>query len=99
MISDFTQALEINPRLAMAFYNRGTAYGKKGQYDQAISDFNKALEINPRYAEAYYSRGIAYYFKREYGKSWEDVGKAQSLGYQIDPKFLDQLRKASGRRN
>jgi len=24
------------------------AYGKKGQYDQAISDYNKALEINPR---------------------------------------------------
>jgi len=81
----------------VAHYNRGIAYGKKGQYDQAISDFNKALEINPRYAEAYYSRGVAYYFKREYGKSWKDVEKAQSLGHQIDPKFLDKLRKASGR--
>ena len=98
-ISDYTNALEINPRLAEAYYRRGIAYVKKGQLDQAISDFTKAFEINPRYAEAYYSRGVAYYFKREYGKSWKDVEKAQSLGHQIDPKFLDKLRRASGRQN
>jgi tetratricopeptide (TPR) repeat protein len=49
-ISDFTKALEINPRLAEAYYNRGIVYSEKGQLDQAISDFTKALEINPRLA-------------------------------------------------
>ena len=98
-ISDFTKALEINPRYAEAYNNRGLAYDEKGQLDQAFSDFNKALEINPRYAVAYYNRGIAYYFKREYEKSWKDVGKAQSLAYPINPKFLDELRKASGSKN
>jgi Flp pilus assembly protein TadD len=52
-ISDYTKALEINPRDAEAYYNRGIAYGEKGQYDEAISDYNKALEINPISAEAY----------------------------------------------
>ncbi len=82
---------------AKFYNNRGNAYYSKGQYDQAISDFNKALEINPRYALAYNNRGVAYYFKREYEKSWKDVEKAQSLGYQIHPEFLEELRKASGR--
>jgi len=98
-ISDFNNALEIDPRYAEAYYNRGVAYREKGQYDQAISDYTKALEINPRHAGAYYDRGVAYYFKREYEKSWKNVKKAQSLGDQIHPEFLDNLRKASGRQN
>ena len=91
------QQKQNEPKDAKFYIDRGIAYGEKGQYDQAISDYNKALEINPRYAVAYYNRGIAYYFKREYEKSWKDIEKAQSLACQINPKFLDDLRKASGR--
>ena len=69
-----------------------------GQHHQAISDFNKALEINSRYDEAYYCRGVTYYFTKEYDKPWDDIKKAQDLGYQVPPKFLDALRKASGRK-
>ncbi len=82
---------------AGAYNKRGVAYARKGQYDQAISDFNKALEINPRYATAYYNRGIAYKDKGQYDKAWEDVHKAQDLGHKIPPRFLKDLRKASGR--
>jgi tetratricopeptide (TPR) repeat protein len=89
----------MNPRYAEAYTNRGITYAKKGQLDQAISDFNMALEISPKYGVAYYNRGIAYYLKRDYEKSLKDVEKAQSLAYQIDPKFLEELRKASGRQN
>jgi len=46
-MSDLTKALEINPRLADAYFNRGDVYLTKGQHNQAISDFNKVLEINP----------------------------------------------------
>jgi len=99
VISDFTKAIEIDPRYAEAYNNRGIAYGKKGQYDRAISDYTKALKINPMFAGAYYNRGVAYYYKKEYDKSLEDVEKAQNLGYQTSPKFLETLRKASGRPN
>ena len=58
-ITDYTRALEINPRYDVAYNNRGIAYRQKGQYDQAISDYNRALKINPRLAEAYYNRGNA----------------------------------------
>ena len=95
-ISDYTEALEINPRYGDAYFNRGLAYHAKGQYDQAISDYTKALEINPEDAGTYYARGFTYYFKKEYEKSWVDVKKAQSLGYSIHPKFLEDLLDASG---
>ncbi len=98
-ISDYNKAIEINPRYAMAFNNRGFIYRKKGDFDRAISDYSQAIEIDPRYAVAHYNRGRAYYLKGEYDKSWEDIKKARDLGYKIPPKFLDDLRKASGKQN
>ncbi len=97
-ISDYNKAIEIYPRYAKAFYNRGFIYLKKSDFDRAISDFSKAIEFDPRYAMAYYRRGRAYYLKKEYDKSWEDIKKARELGYKIPPKFLDDLRKASGKK-
>ena len=94
-ISDYNKALEINPRYGDAYMNRGLVYHAKGLYDQAISDYTKALEIDPGDAGTYYARGFSYYFKKKYEKSWADVKKAQSLGYPIHPKFLDDLLNAS----
>ena len=98
-IADYTKAIEINPRYALAFNNRGFIYRKKGDFDRAISDYSKAIEIDPKYAVAYYRRAMAYYLKGEYDKSWEDIKKARELRYKIPPKFLVDLRKASGREN
>jgi tetratricopeptide (TPR) repeat protein len=98
-ISNYNKAFEMNPNDILAYKSRGNSYLSMGKYDQAISDFNKAMEIIPSDAPAYYLRGKAYYFKKEYDKSWEDVNKAQNLGLKIPPKFLDDLRKASGREN
>ena len=94
---DYDKAIEINPKNIEANYNRGLAYGKKGQYDQAIADYTKAIEINPRHAKAYNNRGNAYFFKSDYEKAWDDVYKAQSLGCTVHPEFLRDLRQASGR--
>jgi hypothetical protein len=98
-ISDFNKALEINPGDAEAYLRRGNAQAEKGRYKQAISDYTKALQINPKDAMVYVIRATAYYFQREYDKSWKDVEKAEYLGHRIDPEFLDDLRKASGRKN
>jgi len=98
-IADYTKTIEIDPKQASAYNNRGIAYGQKRQYDLAIADYTRAIEIDPKLAFPYYARGVSYYFKKEYDKSWEDVKKAQNLGYQIYPKFLEDLRNASGRQN
>jgi len=95
-ISDFSKAIEINPRFAQAYKNRGWAYIKKRQYDQAISDFNKTIEIDPGFVEAYFYRAIVYFLAEEYHKSLSDVIKARQLGYKIPLKFLDDFRKAAG---
>jgi len=83
-IGDYTKAIEISPKYALAYVNRGGAYNDgKGQYDKAIRDYTKALDINPKYAEAYYSRGIAYVKKGQYDKAISDFIKA----LEINPKY------------
>lgn len=96
-ITEFNKAIEINPRYSLAYNDRGYAYLNKRQYDRAISDFTKAIEIKPRYHKAYNNRAVSYYYKGEYDRAWEDVQKAHSLGFQVHPNFLNDLRKASGR--
>ena len=97
-ISEFTNALEINPRYANAYYNRGRTYAATcPASDQAISDFTRAIDINPRLAKSYVGRGAVYYEKGQYDKAWDDVHKAQSLGFQVPSDFLNDLREASER--
>jgi tetratricopeptide (TPR) repeat protein len=79
------------------YYNLGSAYLQRREFERAILLLSKSLEINPEYAEAYASRGRSYYFSEEYEKSWEDIKKAQDLGYTIPVEFLDDLRRALGR--
>jgi len=96
-ISDYTHALRINPRDFKPYVMRGIAYTINEEYDRAISDFNQAIRINPNDVKAYHNRAVAYSGKGEYDKAWEDVRRVKSLGSNIDPAFLEQLRRSSGR--
>jgi len=80
-ISDFTRAIELNPRYANAYYNRGIAYDDKGQYDRAISDYTRAIELNPKHAKAYITRGIAHGSKGQFDRAISDFNAA----IEIDP--------------
>jgi Flp pilus assembly protein TadD/DNA-binding MarR family transcriptional regulator/Cdc6-like AAA superfamily ATPase len=57
----------------------GIAYGKKGEYDQAIEAFCKALELKPDDHEAWYNLSVAYYKKGEYDRAIEAYRKALEL--------------------
>ena len=67
------------------YYNRGSAYMTKGQYDRAILYFDKAVKINKNFAQAYCNRGTAYYEKKEYDRAILDFNKA----IKINTKFAD----------
>ena len=85
-ISQYNQAIAINPTFANAYISRGIAYAQsKGQYDQALSDFSKAIEISPQFAKAYKDRGIAYYKKGQYDQAITDYSKA----IELNPRFAD----------
>ncbi|MCK9604312.1 MAG: tetratricopeptide repeat protein [Candidatus Omnitrophica bacterium] len=98
-IVEFTRIINAEPNNANAYVNRGLAYRMKGEIDQAISDYDKAIEISPDSSNLYNVRAIAYFSKQNYSRSWDDVHKCQGLGGYIDPKFLEELKRYSGRKD
>ena len=84
-MSDYNKAIEINPKIAEAYNNRGLIYNKQGNFTQAMSDYNKAIEINPNYAEAYNNRGIIYNKQGNFAQAMSDYNKA----IEINPNFAE----------
>ncbi|MFQ5976091.1 MAG: tetratricopeptide repeat protein [Candidatus Hydrothermarchaeales archaeon] len=82
-ISEFSKAIEINPKYADIYFNRGLAYRELEEYSKAISDYTKAIEINPSWAMPYYNRGLAYRSLGESEKAQLDFDKAGML----DPQY------------
>jgi tetratricopeptide (TPR) repeat protein len=74
---------EMTANLAIAFYNRGNAYGSKDQDGRAIQDYDQAIEHDPGYTQAFYSRGLAYARKGQYDRAIQDFNQTIAL----DPSF------------
>jgi tetratricopeptide (TPR) repeat protein len=64
-----------------------------------MSDFTKAIELNPDNGYAYNNRAVLYFQLQEYDKAWADVKSSESSGYAVNPRFISDLQKASGREN
>jgi len=101
-ISDYTKAIEINPKSAFAYTDRGLAYKRKGEYDLAISDYTKAIEINSKDAVAHnrlswlFATAMAPNF-RNGKKAVELALKACELSDWKNPGYLDTLAAAYAR--
>lgn len=65
--------------LATAFNNRGSAFYRKGEFDQAIKDLNQAIQLRPAYAQAFNNRGNAYLRTHQYDLAIKDFSQAISL--------------------
>jgi tetratricopeptide (TPR) repeat protein len=91
----------------MKYHNAGADFYRAGQYNKALYCFDKAIETIPNYDPMTYELRAKIYFKfKKYDKAWDDVKKAQSIKvefrgvkkfWEVDPEFLKELRKASGR--
>ena len=78
-IEHYTKALELDPQMGSAYYNRGLAYANIGEYDKAIKDYSTIINRNSGDAEAYSSRGDAYLCKGKYDRAIKDYSKAIEL--------------------
>jgi tetratricopeptide (TPR) repeat protein len=57
-IDDFTQALELDPKMAVGYMNRGYVYNDMRLANKAEQDFREAIALNPQFGEAHL--GLAY---------------------------------------
>src|SRR5262245_3991089 len=76
---DYDEAIQLNPKNSVAFYNRGNVYNRLGQYDDAIENYDKAIELRQDYANAFNNRCSAYTSKGAYDRAIEDCSRAIAL--------------------
>ena len=79
-VTALTDAVQKDPRNAVAHNALGNAYNTKGDYDRAIEAYTLAIQADPRFAFAYRNRGAAYGVKREHDRAIADLDQAISLG-------------------
>jgi len=71
-IKDCDEALQVEPRVAAAHFNRGLALRMMDEYPKAADEFTKALELSPNQTEARFRRGIVWFYMEEYGLALGD---------------------------
>ena len=78
-IADYTMAIGLDVKSALAFANRGRAYYTKGDYDAAIKDLGRSIELDPDDASVYARRGDCYRKKGDKEHAIADYNKALAL--------------------
>jgi len=82
-IECFSKALELNPKLAAAYENRGLLYYFQEKYDEAISDYREYIAISAPKAEAFRMLGLGYLKIGFY----EDAISSSSDAIKLDPEL------------
>ena len=81
-IANYSEAIQLDPKLATAYVNRGSAYLHNGTWDSAIADLSEAIRLDPEDPNAYYCRGFAYGKKGDWDTAISDLSEV----IRLDPK-------------
>lgn len=78
-IQDYSEAIRIDPKNALAYVNRGSTYNCLKDDKSSLADYEKAIEIDPKLAIAYYNRGNQMRRLKKFQEALADYAKAISL--------------------
>jgi serine/threonine protein kinase len=94
-ISDFTKAIELNPKFFWAYKNRSEVYSKLNEFDKAAADAEKAIEIWPKQYRGYLARAIAFHHLGRDREALVDVDKSLELNHDNLPLNMWNNRSIS----
>ena len=92
-LSLYSNASKSNPDNPYLHYHLGEVYARKQRYDKAILEFKRALAINNMDPEIQYRLAQTYNETKQFGLALEHVTRARELGYLVDQKFVDELKR------
>lgn len=80
ILDDINHAIDISPRMAPVWFNKGNLLYELGDYTSAIASYTKAIELSAAMGEAYYNRGFIYLKMGNQNAGIADLSKAGELG-------------------
>lgn len=75
-VQSCNRAIELQPQLPTAFYQRGVAQRMLTDLPAAVDSFSEAIDISPEFSEARLRRGIAWYHMGEFDLALGDFERA-----------------------
>ncbi|WP_373778310.1 lipoprotein NlpI [Glaesserella sp.] len=70
---DFTQTVELSPKMAAAYNYLGLYLLLEDDYDSSVDAFNAVLELDPNYDYTRLNRGLAFYYSGRYSEAERDL--------------------------
>jgi tetratricopeptide (TPR) repeat protein len=89
----FDQALKLKPNDPALISYKATVYYAKGNNAQSLQLCEQIIKQNPNFGRAYYQRAMVLEKQEKFDQAVADLQKAKSLGYGIDPDFIDLMKK------
>lgn len=86
-IQEYTEAIRLAPKEALAYFNRGLSYEALGHDNNALQDFSAAVKLNPKSSDAFERRATVYFRMGLYDRAGSDYTAAVSL----DPRNASAL--------
>ena len=81
-VSDYDEAIRLDPQKSSSFFNRGLIHQQLGDSRRAIADYTTAIQLQPNNADAYLNRGIVLADTGKVEDAVADFNRANEL----DPK-------------
>ena len=75
----YTEAIEINPDYAEAYYQRGELYRGRKQWDKAVADVESTLARDPKHLGALRRRGSDFFHNGKYAEAAADYTLAVKM--------------------
>ncbi|GAB6027262.1 Hsc70-interacting protein [Chamberlinius hualienensis] len=88
----YTEAIKLNPSVAVYFAKRASAFLKLQKPNACIKDCNRAIELNPDNAAAYKFRGRAHRLLGNWEEAVKDLATACKIDY--DDEANEWLKEA-----
>jgi tetratricopeptide (TPR) repeat protein len=78
-ITDFTEALRLDPGAAAAYGPRGEIYARQGRWEEALGDFTQLIRLQPTNVPAYLACAHIYARLGLYDRQRQDLEEAMRL--------------------
>lgn len=84
-LSEYEEAIRLDPRSAVAYYQEGSIYFRRGDLDRTLLSLRRALAADPGYEGANLAVGIIMVRKKEY----EEACRAFEAELRVNPNSAD----------
>ncbi len=95
-LAAFDRALQLENRLAPAYYHKGQALDRLGRPAESVTAYKTSLEIDPKFTPALFDMGAAYYNNGDYNNAaiaYESAVEVGPKNYQAHANLASTYRQ------